>query len=129
LFNIGPTELIVILVIALIVFGPKRLPEIGKTVGKSMREFRKASQDLKDEFNMNVDEDLPATSPAPHEPGYESWKPAETSGNGAASETAADTHPVPSDAAHQPDPSPPADKPGPSTEAAPDQEAGGAQAG
>ena len=38
--NIGPTELIVVLVIALLVIGPKRLPEVGKSLGKGMREFK-----------------------------------------------------------------------------------------
>jgi len=75
LFNIGPTELIVILLIALIVFGPKRLPEVGRTVGKSLREFRKASQDLRDELNLNLDdEDLPADRPGPGEPGHQNWR-------------------------------------------------------
>jgi sec-independent protein translocase protein TatA len=57
MFNIGPTELLVILLIALVVFGPKRLPEIGKTVGKSLREFRKATDDIKSELNLSADED------------------------------------------------------------------------
>jgi TatA/E family protein of Tat protein translocase len=73
-FNIGPTELIVILIIALIVFGPARLPEIGRTVGKSLREFRRASQDIRDELNLNLDADPPATHPAPGEPGFENWR-------------------------------------------------------
>lgn len=38
--NIGPLEIIVVLVIALIVFGPKRLPELGRSLGKGIREFR-----------------------------------------------------------------------------------------
>ena len=38
--NIGPMEIIIVLVIALVVFGPKRLPELGKSVGKGIREFR-----------------------------------------------------------------------------------------
>jgi sec-independent protein translocase protein TatA len=38
--NVGPLELIVVLVIALIVLGPKRLPEVGRSIGKGMREFR-----------------------------------------------------------------------------------------
>ena len=38
--NVGPLELIVILVIALIVLGPKKLPEVGRSIGKGMREFR-----------------------------------------------------------------------------------------
>ena len=63
MFNIGPAEMIVILVIALIVFGPKRLPEIGRTVGKSLREFRRATQDIRDEFEDNL-QDEPETPPA-----------------------------------------------------------------
>ncbi len=43
MFNLGPTELIIILVIVLIVFGVGRLPEIGGALGKSIREFRQAS--------------------------------------------------------------------------------------
>jgi sec-independent protein translocase protein TatA len=38
--NIGPMELVVVLVIALLVLGPKRLPEVGKSLGKGMREFK-----------------------------------------------------------------------------------------
>ena len=59
--NIGTPELILILVIALVVFGPKRLPEIGRTIGKSLREFRRASQDLRDEFQFSLDDDQPVT--------------------------------------------------------------------
>jgi len=39
-FNVGPMELIIVLVIALIVLGPKRLPEAGRAIGKGMREFK-----------------------------------------------------------------------------------------
>ena len=39
-FNVGPGELIVVLVIALIVLGPKRLPEVGRSIGNGMREFK-----------------------------------------------------------------------------------------
>ena len=38
--NIGPLEIVVVLVIALVVFGPKRLPELGKSMGRGIREFR-----------------------------------------------------------------------------------------
>ena len=49
--SIGPGELIIVLVIALIVLGPKRLPEVGRSVGKGMREF-------KDSLNgINLDDD------------------------------------------------------------------------
>jgi sec-independent protein translocase protein TatA len=59
--SIGTPEIILILVIALVVFGPKRLPEIGRTIGKSLRAFRRASQDLRDEFQFSLDDDLPVT--------------------------------------------------------------------
>ena len=41
-FNIGPMELIVVLVIALVVLGPKKLPEVGKSLGRGMREFKES---------------------------------------------------------------------------------------
>ena len=40
--NIGPLELVVVLVIALVILGPKRLPEVGRSVGKGMRQFKDA---------------------------------------------------------------------------------------
>jgi sec-independent protein translocase protein TatA len=48
--NVGPLELVVILVIALVVLGPKRLPEVGKSLGKGLREF-KASLDNDDDLD------------------------------------------------------------------------------
>ena len=40
--NVGPMEIVIILIVALIVLGPKRLPEMGRSVGRGMREFRNA---------------------------------------------------------------------------------------
>ena len=68
MFGIGPQELILIMVIALLVVGPKRLPEVGRTIGKSLREFRKAQEDLKDSFSFDLDDSKPAplaNQPAP----------------------------------------------------------------
>ena len=45
--SIGMPEMLVILVIALIIFGPRKLPELGKSLGKSLAEFKRASNDLK----------------------------------------------------------------------------------
>ena len=47
-FGIGPLEMLLIFVIALIVFGPQRLPEIGRNLGKALREFRRATDDIQD---------------------------------------------------------------------------------
>ena len=49
MFNIGMSELILILVIALIVFGPGKLPDVSKALGKSLQEFRKAASDVNGE--------------------------------------------------------------------------------
>src|SRR5437867_1494301 len=46
MFNIGPLELMVILVIALLVVGPRRLPEVGRSIGRGIREFRKAQEEV-----------------------------------------------------------------------------------
>ncbi|MFN8009073.1 MAG: TatA/E family twin arginine-targeting protein translocase [Terriglobia bacterium] len=52
--TVGVPELIVIFVIALIVFGPKKLPELGKSLGKGLAEFRKASNDLRSTIEEEV---------------------------------------------------------------------------
>jgi TatA/E family protein of Tat protein translocase len=56
-FNIGPTELLIILVLALIVFGPQRLPEIGRSIGRSLREFRRASDEIRGEIERDLDDE------------------------------------------------------------------------
>ena len=48
MFGVGGSELVIILVLALIVFGPKKLPEIGRSLGQGLRELRKASRDVMD---------------------------------------------------------------------------------
>ncbi len=45
--SIGGTELLVIMVIALLIFGPRKLPELGKSIGKGLSEFKRATNDLK----------------------------------------------------------------------------------
>jgi len=52
--SIGVPELIIIFVVALIVFGPKKLPELGKSLGKGLAEFRKASNELRSTFEQGV---------------------------------------------------------------------------
>jgi len=64
MFGIGMTELLVILVVALLVFGPTKLPELARSLGRAMHEFRRASNDLRASFNEAVDPG-PATPPRP----------------------------------------------------------------
>ncbi|HEX7155510.1 MAG TPA: twin-arginine translocase TatA/TatE family subunit [Thermoanaerobaculia bacterium] len=52
--SLGVPELILIMVVALIVFGPRKLPEIGRTLGKALAEFRKATDDLKSTIEREV---------------------------------------------------------------------------
>jgi sec-independent protein translocase protein TatA len=48
-FNIGPMELVVVLIIALVVLGPKKLPEVGRSLGKGMREFKDSLSSMSDD--------------------------------------------------------------------------------
>jgi TatA/E family protein of Tat protein translocase len=52
--NIGLPEMMVIMAIALLVFGPKKLPEIGRSVGKALREFKKSTEEIKDKFEEQI---------------------------------------------------------------------------
>ena len=63
--SLGLPELVVIFVIALIVFGPRKLPELGRSLGKSINEFKKASNDLRNTLDEEVRLDERRTSPAP----------------------------------------------------------------
>ncbi len=60
--NFGPVEMLFIAVFALLVFGPQRLPEIARSIGKAIREFKKVSGDFNRELQMSIDE------PQPREP-------------------------------------------------------------
>jgi len=79
--SIGMPELIIILVIALIIFGPRKLPELGRSLGKSINEFKKASNELRstleEEISAEEQKDRaraaastppPAATPPPVEP-------------------------------------------------------------
>ncbi len=62
IFGIGLPEMAVIAAIALLVFGPKRLPEMGKTLGKTLKGFQSASQEFEKEFRQAIDPEAPATA-------------------------------------------------------------------
>ena len=68
--SIGMPELVVIFVIALIIFGPRKLPELGRSLGKSLGEFRRASNELRSslEEEIRVEEQREQPRPRPAEP-------------------------------------------------------------
>lgn len=55
MFGLGGQELLLILFVVLLFFGPSKLPELARGLGKGMREFKKAQADLENEFNKAVD--------------------------------------------------------------------------
>ena len=63
--SLGPAEILVILVVALIVLGPKRLPEAGRQVGKALSEVRRWSQDVKYEMNQAFNAETVTRDPTP----------------------------------------------------------------
>jgi len=62
-FNIGPFELLLVLILALLVLGPGKLPEVGTALGRTIREFRKASTDVQESLSVE-----PATAARPVTP-------------------------------------------------------------
>ncbi len=65
MFNIGPVELMVILLLALVVVGPSRLPEVGRSIGKGLRELRKVQDEVRDSINFNLDAEPAPPRPTP----------------------------------------------------------------
>lgn len=71
--NIGPGELILILIIALVVLGPGKLPDVAQSLGRSLREFRKAASDVSDAARVDT--------PAPNQPAAPSAAPSAPASN------------------------------------------------
>ena len=69
-FGLQPLHLIIILVVALLIFGPKRLPEIGRYIGKTLTEFRAGTQELTQNLREEINTPIPtqATPPTPAQP-------------------------------------------------------------
>ena len=63
-FNIGPFELLLVLILALLILGPGKLPEVGSALGRTIREFRKASTDVEDSMRLEPDTAKPGATPA-----------------------------------------------------------------
>jgi TatA/E family protein of Tat protein translocase len=66
--SLGMPEILMILVIALIIFGPRKLPELGKTLGQSLAQFRKASEDFKRQWEDEVELEKRRLDAPPAEP-------------------------------------------------------------
>ena len=64
-FGIGPGELIIVLIIALIVVGPGKLPDVGSALGKSIREFRRAASDVQEATKLETPAAAPTPAPVP----------------------------------------------------------------
>jgi Tat protein translocase TatB subunit len=55
--EIGPLEILVVAVVALLVFGPEKLPEMARNVGRTISDLRRTAQEMRDEFSSGFDED------------------------------------------------------------------------
>ncbi len=88
MFGIGMTELLVIFVIGLVVLGPKRLPSLARSLGRSLAEFRRASNDIRRDF-MDVAEEVRIDTAASSPP-----EPAKEEPRGAAPQDAAGAAPA-----------------------------------
>lgn len=64
MFGLGPAEIVIILLVALVIFGPKKLPEMGKSLGQGIREFRRSTAGIKEELESSFRDEAPAKTTA-----------------------------------------------------------------
>ncbi len=101
--SLGLPEILFILVVALLVFGPRRLPEIGRTIGKALGEFRRATTDLKRSIDTEVtleevrQRPSASTYPPPEKPAIEAAEPAEPAPEKPAVDPAEPAEPAPAE--------------------------------
>jgi sec-independent protein translocase protein TatA len=67
MFNIGPQEMFILFLIIILLFGAKRIPEIGKSIGRGIQEFKKGMREVENEINL-TDKTEPPKPPAIDEP-------------------------------------------------------------
>jgi Tat protein translocase TatB subunit len=73
--NIGSSELLIIFVLALLLLGPKRLPDVGDALGKTIRRFRQASRELRDELDVDRETHAASTSAVRRDPEVRAAEP------------------------------------------------------
>jgi len=123
--SLGPAEILVVLVVALLVFGPNKMPEIAKQVGKGFREFRRVQQHLKSELRDVVAEfDSPSSAPTVEQQAVPMLPPKDDSPEASASDAPAPSLPqAETPAASAPAASAPADAPADAPSSTPEPDA------
>ncbi|MBB6099640.1 sec-independent protein translocase protein TatA [Deinobacterium chartae] len=74
--NLGPAEVILILVAVLLIFGPKKLPELGKSLGQGIREFRRGTQGIREDLEASLKDEPKAAARSEAEPQAKAAAPA-----------------------------------------------------
>ena len=95
MFNVGPAEVLIILLVALLVLGPKKLPEAARQIGKAMSEFRRVTSGLQDEVRHVLDDHVESPPAPPAVYGEIDAPPVVTGGNGDGAPAPAERPPTP----------------------------------
>jgi sec-independent protein translocase protein TatB len=94
-FNVGPMELVIIFILALLVVGPKKLPEVSRQLGKGIREFRRVSDEVRGEIDGALSEIDGALSIDDDDDDKPKGKPSTVTANGSGPDAAEETDPTP----------------------------------